>query len=492
MLLIPLTGKISRRNLPLVTISLILINCLVFFLFQYNDNQKYYKSEKFYFSSGLAEIELASFIEYRNSTSHNATIYDKNGRIDEEEAIRQYQAMIKDKTFLQKVRNEEIITPQHPEYSEWRELRNNYEHQRSKIISLKFGFIPSEARPITFITYMFLHGGLVHLLGNMLFLWLTGCMLEMGGGRLFCSATYLLTGLGAVSLFWIIYPQSQTPLVGASGAIAGFMGAFTVLYGKKRVKIFYWLGFYFNYLRTRAIYLLPLWLAKEFYSLFFGDVSNVAYIAHIGGLISGVLLGLINLKFLGTFDNDVLEPEPKDEISPIIEKALQYVSRLDMETGGKLLEQALAKKPDHLETMTHLFNVRKTDPQDARFHEIAIKLLERLTQAGSNHETTKRIFDEYTQLTSRPRLSANLYLKMIPILSSLGSLEKAECILKMFLKQKPDFPGIPTAMLKLAGGYRQKGFKKKYQHCLQLLGRSYPNSAEAQIARQSLAKRNPA
>ena len=492
MLLIPLTGKISRSNLPFVTISLILINCLIFFLFQYNDNQKYYKSEEFYFTSGLAEIELSRFIEYRSSFKHETSLYNRDGQIDEKEAIRHYQAMVRDEAFLQKIRNEQIITPQDPEYAEWRELRDNYEYQRSKIISLKYGFIPAEGRPVTFITYMFLHGGLAHLLGNMFFLWLVGCMLEMGGGRLFCGATYFLAGLGAVLLFWVIYPQSQTPLVGASGAIAGFMGAFTVLYGKKKVKIFYWLGFYFNYLKTRAIYLLPFWLAKEFYSLLFGDASNVAYVAHIGGLISGVLLGLMNQKFLGTFNGDVLESEPEDEISPIIEKALQHVSRLDMEAGGRLLEQVLAKKPGHLETMIHLFNVRKTDPQDPRFHKIATILLERLTQGSDNYQPAMRIFDEYTRLTGHPRLSANLYLKMIPILSGLGAPEKAECILKMFLKQKPDFPGIPTALLKLAGGYRQKGIKKKYQSCLQLLGRNYPNSSEAQIARQSLGLKRPA
>ena len=94
-------------------------------------------------------------------------------------------------------------------------------------------------------------------------------------------------------------------------------------------------------------------------------------------------------------------------------------------------------------------------------------------------------------MTRRPRLSAEVYLKMIPILSSLGAPEKAERILALLFRQRPDFPGIPTALLKIAGGYRQKGIQAKYRSCLQLLGHRYPDSTEGQIARRHLSKTEP-
>jgi TolA-binding protein len=77
---------------------------------------------------------------------------------------------------------------------------------------------------------------------------------------------------------------------------------------------------------------------------------------------------------------------------------------------------------------------------------------------------------------------------MISVLSGLGYPEKAERILAMFLKQKPDLPGIPQALLKLADGFRRKGTKEKYQRCLILLGKKYPDSTEGQIARRHLQK----
>ncbi|UCG05769.1 MAG: rhomboid family intramembrane serine protease [Desulfobacterales bacterium] len=488
MLLIPLTDKISWRNPPIVTIFLILINCLVYFIFQFNDNQKYFEAEQYYFNSGLAEIEIKRYISYRSPSNNDLSIYHPNGKLDEDNASRQYQDMMKDYAYLEKLVHEQIITPQDPEYSPWRQLRDEYEHRRSDIVALNYGFIPAKSKPVSFLTHMFLHGGLGHLLGNMIFLWLVGCMLEMGSGRTFYSATYILAGLGSVTLFWLIYPQSPIPLVGASGAISGLMGAFTVLYCKKKVKIFYSLGFYFNYLKARAIILLPIWFANEFYQLFFGDISNVAYVAHIGGLISGAILGFINLKVLHSFNPDVLEPEPEDDVSPIIEKALRHIRQLDMESGAQLLEMALAKDPDHIDAMTYLFNVRKVEPQDPRFHGIAQKLLDRLTSENNHYSSAVKIFDDYAKLTKRPQLSADLYLKMIVILSRLGHPEKAERILAMFLKQKPDLPGIPTALLKLAAGYRQKGVNARYQRCLRVLGSKYPNSTEGQIARRSLTK----
>ena len=491
MLLIPLTDKISWRNPPIITIIIILLNCLVFFSFQLRDNSRFYEAEKFSWTSGLAEIEMEKYIEYTGASASMTSLYDSEGELDEEQAFTLYQEMNQDNDFLVKLQNDEIITPRDSLYSKWKSLRDDYDYKRSKITTINYGFIPTEHRPITFITHMFMHGGFGHLFGNMVFLWLVGCMLEMGGGRKFYSASYLLTGFGSVAAFWMAYPNSPIPLVGASGAIAGLMGAFTVLYCRKRVKIFFSLGFFFSYLETRAIFLLPIWVGKEFWDLFSGGMSNVAYMAHIGGLVSGALIGFFNLKVLKSFNAEVIEPEPEDEISPMIEMALQHIRQLDIDNGAEYLQQALAKDPEHIGAMTHLYNARKTDPQDPRFHDITRTLLNRLTRENAHHKTAAKIFSEYTQLTGRPRLSSELYFKMISVLTGMGYPEKAERILKKFIKQKPDFPGIPSALLKLATGYRQKGGNSKYQKYLQVIDRKYPNSTEGEIARRQLTKTNP-
>ena len=489
MIIVPVTGKISRRNLPLVTIGLILINCLVYFIFQLNDDRRSHEAITFYFTSGLSEIEMSRFIEYRNSASEANSEWQDLDKLSDEELWSLFLSMRGDTEFIEKLRSEQIITPQDSEYSAWSQLRNEYEYLESKITSANYGLTPVEAKPLTFFTYMFLHGGFQHLLGNMVFLWLVGCMIEMGSGRIFCGVTYVLTGLGAAILYWLMNPNSSIYLVGASGSIAGLMGAFCVLYGRKKIKFFYSLGFYFNYFRAPAIIILPVWIAKEIYFLYTDDIGNVAYEAHLGGLISGAVLGLIGFVLFRNMIADMLQTDEQvDEISPLIEKALERVSQLDMEAGSRLLEQVLTKNPGHIAAMTHLFNIHKNSPQDPRFHEIARQLLNRLTIDSTQHKQAGRIFEQYTKLTGRPCLSSDQYLRMISVLSGLGYPEKAERIMAMFLRQKPNLPGIPQALLKLADGFRQKGIMTKYQRCLILIGKKYPDSAEDQIARKHLQK----
>jgi membrane associated rhomboid family serine protease len=493
MLIVPVTGKISRRNLPLVTIGLILMNCLVFFIFQLNDEQRSQEAITFYFTSGLAEIELTRFIEYRNAASEGNSEPQDLEKMSDEELWSRFLSMRGDTEFIDKLHNEQIVTPQDPDYPAWRRLRNEYEYLESKITSAVYGLTPTEAKPLTFFTYMFLHGGFQHLLGNMVFLWLVGCMIEMGSGKIFCGVTYVLTGLGAAVLYWLMNPGSSIYLVGASGSIAGLMGAFCVLYGRQKVKFFYSLGFYFNYFRAPAVIILPVWIAKEIYFLVTDDIGNVAYEAHLGGLISGAMLGLIGFVLFRDKSTGKLQADEQvDEISPLIEKALEHVSRLDMEAGSRLLQQALTKDPGNIGAMTHLFNIHKNNPQDPRFHEIARQLLKHLTADSTRHTTAGKVFEEYTKITSRPCLSADLYLRMIAVLSGLGHPEKAERIMAMFLKQKPDLPGIPAALLKLADGFHRKGIKEKHQRCLILLGKKYPDSAEGQMARRNLHKPVPA
>ncbi len=482
MFVIPLTGNASRRHLPVVTIGLILVNCIIFFLFQNGDGQSRYQAEKYYFKSGLAQIEVGRYVAYHYSETEQRDYHDDKGNIKKETLGQLRDEMDQDIQFIKKLKNDEIITPTKPDYPHWKQLRRKYDQLISENITLRYGFRPAYHRPVTFFTYMFLHGGFGHLLGNMIFLWLMGCIIEMGSGKGFYSALYIGTGLGSVVLFWMIYSDSVIPLIGASGAIAGLMGAFAVLYGRKKVRIFYSLGFYFNYLNVKAIYLLPFWVGNELYQLFFGGISHVAYVGHIGGLISGAVFGLINIKFMDSYDPNLLEPVSDNKTVPLVEKGLDLISRLDLEGGCALLEDALAIDPENTRIMTHLFNARKTDPNDIRFHKISERLLEHLSSDAATFDRARKIYDEYMQLSHRNGLSDHIHLGMCDIFSATGSMKKAESILAGLIKKSPRLAGIPGSLLKLANGYRHEGKRKKYQHCLAVIRHKYPYSDEAGIA----------
>ena len=488
MLIIPLTGKISWRNPPAVTICIILLNCLVFFFFQSEEKEIFYQAKEYYFESELAEIEVGRYVEYTQPKPKAMPSLKEQHKLDEETLVRNHIKMDKDYGFLKKLSNNEIITYQDTVYAKWKKLRNIYEEKLSKVVFINYGFRPAYKSLTTFFTYMFLHGSFGHLLGNMIFLWIVGCVLELGCGRFLYTGIYLMGGFLAVGLFWLVYMQSTVPLVGASGAIAGLMGTFTVLFGKKKVNIFYSLGFYFNYVKVPAIILLPIWIGNELYQLFFGGMSQVAYVAHIGGLAGGAMMGFISLKFPLILDENIFKEDPKDEVTPLIEEALQMISELDMAQGRKLLIKALQKDPGNLIALTHLFNVEKNTPESERFNKTANKLLSLLIQSNEPPNTVYNIYKEYIHLSNHPRLSPRLYLSISAICIETGRFEKAKRILAILLKNKPILPGISMTLLKLANGYRQKGMQDNWRKILQVILSKYPDTPEARIAEKTLKR----
>ncbi len=146
------------------------------------------------------------------------------------------------------------------------------------------------------LTSMFLHGGWMHLLGNMWFLWLFGNNIEDSTTRPRFLAFYLLSGLAAAMAQIMANPMSEVPMVGASGAISGVMGAYLVLFPRVRVFTMVPLGFFFYQMALPAWVMLIYWMALQFFGGITSIVSEegggggVAFWAHVGGFVAGVVL----------------------------------------------------------------------------------------------------------------------------------------------------------------------------------------------------------
>lgn len=146
----------------------------------------------------------------------------------------------------------------------------------------------------TLVTSMFLHGGLMHLGGNMLFLWIFGDNLEDEMGHLRYLGFYMAAGIGAGLVHVLAAPGSQVPTVGASGAIAGVMGGYLLMFPRARVDILLILIIFFKIFPVPAWILLGLWFAFQFFGGIGADpdAGGVAYWAHAGGFVIGFVLCL--------------------------------------------------------------------------------------------------------------------------------------------------------------------------------------------------------
>ena len=166
---------------------------------------------------------------------------------------------------------------------------------------LHFGFTPSTLMSpqfeetgapavLSIFTAMFLHGGLLHLAGNMLYLWIFGNNIEEAMGHVRFLVFYLLCGVAAALTMAFMDPLSARPMVGASGAISGVLGAYMLLFPRARVTVIVpWLLILYPF-RINAMWVVGVWFAMQLLSLTGPDTSGIAWWAHVGGFTAGLAL----------------------------------------------------------------------------------------------------------------------------------------------------------------------------------------------------------
>ncbi len=495
MLLIPAERRIDWANPPLITLLLILVNCFVFLVLQADDRQYEQQALVHYMESELPAIEFPAWQAY----------LEEQQRFDEAEQVQRflddppdpdeswdgviiYFSLHSDDAFLEQLDNEQIITPRHPRYQEWLEARQTHGQIRTRSLTHSYGFTPAEPTATTAVSHMFLHGSLMHLVGNMIILLMVGFVVEMVLGKAAYLVSYLLGGLFAVALHWAIEPSSAIPLVGASGAISAVMGAFTVLYGLRRIRFFYLVLFYFGFVRAPAIAMLPVWLAIEFYQWWTDEVGNIAYFAHIGGLLGGALIAGLHRQFGGPLNTDFMDEQheqaqERDEHA----RALALVEKLRIAEAREVLRQLLRDKPADRQLLQQLYALARFEPASDQYHETAREILSLPETDPDTVRLVHQTFVDYLA-TARPgiRLPASQYVDLAETFVRGGYLSEAENILKLLLKQQRVSRRVPGIALSLAKARLKEQARERAGEWLRTVSRRFPGTGEAQQARKLL------
>jgi len=185
--------------------------------------------------------------------------------------------------------------------------------ERTENVINLFGYIPARLMNpaaygyslleviVTLVTSLFLHGGFVHLIGNMIYLWVFGGAVEDALGHVRYAIFFVVCGAIGSLTHTLLFPHSTVPSIGASGSIAGILGAFLVLRPKARIVTLLPLVVYWAMIELRAVVFLPIWFAMQFFNGFLSiaaahrtqEVAGIAWWAHVGGFIFGVFAGLI-------------------------------------------------------------------------------------------------------------------------------------------------------------------------------------------------------
>lgn len=218
----------------------------------------------------------------------------------------------------------------------------------STSIMERYAYFPYKHTAVSFITSMFLHAGWLHLIGNMWFLWLAGTVLEDAWGRALYGGFYIISGIAATLIYSAASHNSFIGSIGASGAIAGVMGAFLIRFPKTKIKFFLYAFFLRFKFKAPAYAMLPLWLADQFVGAFVPS-GPVAYWAHIGGFIFGACAALC-LKKTGV--EAIVDQKIESKVTsgdPRLEKASTAIDEGRMDQAIADLNSLLSEKPDVLE-----------------------------------------------------------------------------------------------------------------------------------------------
>jgi membrane associated rhomboid family serine protease len=260
---IPLKDNIPTRRFPVITVALIAINIVMFFAFQHA-----------HWNGSGFEISEKNTVEYAYVPYEFTHLGKKCGDravLDDGDRVQS-----RTKTLCQGAQVSGQTTDGAPVDGTVSDIE------------------PSDQPSVwlTILTAMFMHGGLLHIAGNMLFLWIFGNNIEDSMGRLTFVAFYLMGGLAATLLQTAVNPNSTVPNLGASGAIAAVLGGYALLYPRARVATLIFIIFFITVLELPALLVLGGWFVLQLLDASTasgGDVGGVAYFAHTGGFVFGLL-----------------------------------------------------------------------------------------------------------------------------------------------------------------------------------------------------------
>jgi membrane associated rhomboid family serine protease len=406
LLIFPTEVGFDKQRLPWFTLALLTLNLLCFLTFQLDDEQEQQQVMNYYQQSGLFTLELPFFQQYLQ-TPEGLKTYREVSIVEKEGPERLY-FMVFDQNFrlylAQQLRpagsndEEQNLAPvthyNSPDESEsdnsgatssrlqedpaqlqqWYWLSQELEHKKQQITYYAHGLRPGSIQWDTLLTHLFLHADLDHLIGNMLFLLLFGIGVERLFGSIGFGIIYFSAGILGALVFSAIDGKSYQPLIGASGAISGLMGAYTAYYGSQPIRFFAWFGFYFNQFRWPALWVLVFWLLKELFSQLMDNENQVAYWAHFGGLLGGALIG----RWLRPRNGSEADAQPKsvqDRELQLYQQALQQIRQLETQQARQTLETLLKQSPRHLNALKNLYNLDKLNPRHANYRNTVDRIL---------------------------------------------------------------------------------------------------------------------
>lgn len=481
-LIVPIHRRLDWRRAPWVTLLLILINCIVYFGIQSGDDAHRAAAIDYYYQHGLAQIEQPRYLDWLRDNGQS----DKAGKLARLRGTPREPLILinlqQDHDFRAALAAEQIVKPDEPDYRHWRHDRRRFSQLWGQSVTDRYMFDPERPSVLTWFTSMFMHGGVGHLLGNMVFLLIIGMLVEPALGSLRFTAGYLLGGAGASAAYLLAHWNGGLPSLGASGAIAGLMGLYTVLFGMRRVRFFYVVLFYFDFFKAPAIAVLPFWLGEQIIDAL-TSTEPVAYSAHIGGIVTGALLGVWH-RWRGNERRDYLDEEiHQAEDAAKYQQALDLLGQVRFAEAVRLLRELAGQHPDQRQYLQQWYKAARHDPGGEAYHSAALRMV---MLPGSDRATLTLVRDtwqDYRSVTQgRLRLNADQLAALARRFANNGMPDDARPIVQALARKQPNQSTTAGLFADLARSYLAAGERRQAGLFAGLILDKFPGSEAAREA----------
>jgi membrane associated rhomboid family serine protease len=343
----------------------------------------------------------------------------------------------------------------------------------------------SHVEPARMVWSMFMHGGLEHLLGNMIFLLVLGLLVEGALGPWWYLGLYLAGGVGASFATVAWHWGDQGLALGASGAIAALMGAYCVIWGLRRIRVFYWFFVVFDYVRVPALVLLPFWLGWQLLNLWLNRGANIGFDAHAGGIAFGAGSAWL-LRRCGRVRNTFVEEDERDERredhARAYTQALEHIGKLEISAARLLLERIDADEPDQLHVMIALYRCARYGGTPAQVDAAAERVLSFAATTSSEIGELKPILADYLKACAGvPRIAPGVLLRLARVLWRTGAEADAQALLHAIGRAHPDLSALAAAWFAFSLHAPEASSQRRER--LQYLARNFAHSEFAPKAR---------
>ncbi len=439
-MIIPIGHEQAVRRWPYLTISLIGLNVLIF-LFTYPLELRQ-EGRLFALDKRLREIEVQYMFKYMLEDPLEAPAKLRSPHVYQE--------------LRETLETGELVDSETEEYQEWKRVYDELQAAMNNRVFYRFGHKPSRASLSTLISSLFLHGGILHLVFNMLFLWLVGCNMEDDWGRPVFLSLYMIGGIVASLTYSAFDPSSNIPLIGASGAISAAMGAFMIRHYRTKIRFGYFFLLIFRpIVGTFKLYAgiaLGLWFLQQlFYGLLYQGVeTGVAFWAHVGGFLFGTAAGA-GMKFFKV-EERYLAPKIETEVekvklNPKLPQAFELKDKGDLTGAIALLKEVVREEPANVDARLELArSLLASEAKEEAASEFG-KAIETLFTRGEA-ETALGIYREVSDNGMEGELTPGTKFTIGTRLSAQGEYERAVQLFGLIARDHPSHRLAPLVLLR--------------------------------------------